>query len=194
MFPRVRSELPSLGARQRGVVLFVALIVLVAMTLTGIAIMRSVDTGNLVAGNAAFKQSTKHTADLGIDDAYGWIRANRTTGKLNGDDPAEAYYAVASDPKDWSDDAVWADAKVVADDGSGNRVSYIIHRLCDAAGDWQGASCARVQKKGADAGNSMGFFGAQFKGTTVVYFRVTVRVDGARDTMSIVQSNLAIQM
>jgi Tfp pilus assembly protein PilX len=194
MFPRVRSQVPSLAARQRGVVLFVALIVLVAMTLTGIAIMRSVDTGNLVAGNAAFKQSTKHTADYGIDDAYQWLRNNRTTGKLNGDDPTEAYYAVASDPDDWSADAVWADAKVVADDGSGNRVSYIIHRLCDAGGDWQGATCARLKLEGTTAGNSMGFFGAQFSGRTVVYFRVTVRVDGARNTMSIVQSNLAIQM
>ena len=36
---------------QSGVVLFIALIVLVAMTLAGIAIMRSVDTGNQIAGN-----------------------------------------------------------------------------------------------------------------------------------------------
>lgn len=194
MSPLVYPRLPRFGTRQSGVSLLVALIVLVAMTLTGIALMRSVDTGNLVAGNAAFKQSTKHTADAGIDDAYNWIRANRTTGKLDGDYPADAYHAVASDPKDWSDDEVWKDAKVVADDGSGNRVSYVIHRLCDASGSWQGASCARVQKAGADAGNSMGMWGAQFKGTTVVYYRVTVRVDGARGAMSIVQANLAIQM
>jgi Tfp pilus assembly protein PilX len=48
----------SLPSRIRGAVLFIALIVLVAMTLAGIAIMRSVDTATLIAGNLAFKQGT----------------------------------------------------------------------------------------------------------------------------------------
>ena len=61
-------------SRQRGVVLFIALIVLVAMSLAGIAIMRSVDTGNLIAGNVAFQQGTLASADRGIDDAYNTAR------------------------------------------------------------------------------------------------------------------------
>ena len=36
--------------RQRGAVLFIALIVLVAMSLAGIALIRGVDTANLIAG------------------------------------------------------------------------------------------------------------------------------------------------
>jgi Tfp pilus assembly protein PilX len=43
--------------RQRGAILFIALIVLVAMSLAGIALMRSVDTNVLIAGNLAFRQS-----------------------------------------------------------------------------------------------------------------------------------------
>ena len=39
------SQRRGAGARQRGVVLMVALIVLVAMTLAGIALMRSVNGG-----------------------------------------------------------------------------------------------------------------------------------------------------
>ena len=42
---------------QEGVVLFIALIVLVAMSLAGVALMRSVDTALVVAGNFAFKKS-----------------------------------------------------------------------------------------------------------------------------------------
>ena len=43
----------SCRSGQSGVVLFIALIVLVAMTLAGIAIMRSVDTGVAISGNVA---------------------------------------------------------------------------------------------------------------------------------------------
>jgi len=61
-----RASLPS---RVRGAVLFIALIVLVAMSLAGIAIMRSVDTATLIAGNLAFKQGTMHSSDNGIEQA-----------------------------------------------------------------------------------------------------------------------------
>ena len=41
--------------KQRGTMLIIALIVLVAMTLAGIATMRSVDTATVMAGNIAFR-------------------------------------------------------------------------------------------------------------------------------------------
>ncbi|MCE3000272.1 MAG: hypothetical protein LW892_10630, partial [Betaproteobacteria bacterium] len=56
-------------AGERGVVLFTALIVLVAMTLAGIALMRRVDSGTLIAANQAFRQAATHIADLGIEAA-----------------------------------------------------------------------------------------------------------------------------
>jgi len=49
--------------REQGVILFVALIVLVAMSLAGIALMRSVDTSVLVAGNLAYRQGATSVAD-----------------------------------------------------------------------------------------------------------------------------------
>jgi Tfp pilus assembly protein PilX len=52
------------------VVLFIALIILVAMTLAGIGMMRSVDTGNVIAGNLAFSQSTLHASDRGTSQAF----------------------------------------------------------------------------------------------------------------------------
>ena len=85
---RNRMRLP-LGRRdQRGVVLFIALIVLVAMSLAGIAIMRSVDTGNLISGNVAFKQGTLSAADRGVDDAFKYLKDNVQTTNLDTDQPA----------------------------------------------------------------------------------------------------------
>ena len=68
----------SFGAprNQRGVILFIALIVLVAMSLAGIALMRSVDTNVLIAGNLAFRQGATLAADRGIEDAKNWLAAN----------------------------------------------------------------------------------------------------------------------
>src|SRR4051794_33864237 len=64
--PYIVQRISSRGIahrRQQGVVLLIALIVLVAMTLAGIGLVRSVDTGNMVAGNLAFKQGATLAGD-----------------------------------------------------------------------------------------------------------------------------------
>jgi type IV pilus assembly protein PilX len=48
--------------RERGAILFIALIVLVAMSLAGIALMRSVDTNVLIAGNLASARARPRAA------------------------------------------------------------------------------------------------------------------------------------
>ena len=54
---RARRRRPAslLRRAERGVVLFIALIMLVAMTLTGLALSHSVTTSVLVAGNLGFR-------------------------------------------------------------------------------------------------------------------------------------------
>jgi type IV pilus assembly protein PilX len=185
----------ALGAasRQRGVVLFIALIVLVAMTMAGIAIMRSVDTGNLISGNVAFKQGTLQAGDNGANTAITYLEANAYTGNLDNDDPAEAFYSVATEPPDWGSQAVWDNAKLVGTDANGNTVEYLIHRLCEDPGAPGGVNCAKSQKTGGEAGNSQGAWGASFQAQPMVLYRVTTRVTGPRDTTSIIQFNIAVQ-
>jgi Tfp pilus assembly protein PilX len=62
--------------KQRGVVLLVALIALVALSLSGIALMRSVDTSNIVSGNFAFNEATTQMAEIGSQDALAFISGN----------------------------------------------------------------------------------------------------------------------
>ncbi len=61
------------AARQRGVVLFFALVALVAMSLAAVALIRSVDTATLIAGNLALKQSGNESGDRGIEAASTWL-------------------------------------------------------------------------------------------------------------------------
>lgn len=64
--------------KQHGVVLFIALIALVAMSLAAVALLRSVDTGTLIAGNLAFKQAATTSGDSGIEEAITWLRKTET--------------------------------------------------------------------------------------------------------------------
>jgi len=193
--------------RQQGVILFIALIVLVAMSLTGIALMRSVDTNVLIAGNLAFRQGTTLAGDGGVEEARSWLAAN--TGQLNSDQPAGTTYywanwqsaidLIGSDPA--LPDYDWAQSRTVpaafGTDAATYTVQYVIHRLCAAAGDPNSAAanCVKASGGGAGAGAASGgskgtaTYGSQaLPGVSSVYYRITVRITGPRNTLSFIQA------
>lgn len=187
--------------RQRGVVLFIALIVLVAMTLAGIGMVRSVDTGNVIAGNLAFKQATLNASDRGIEAGYQWLLANSGGTTLDASAAANGYYATpaANDAQiDWDDINSWGGAVTIPVDAAGNTTRYIIHRLCPAAGAVSGQTCAiSTGTNGSNSavlaeGSSQSTGAVVFTQTSMVYYRITARVDGPRDTTSISQSYVLI--
>ena len=134
---------------QRGAVLFIALIVLVAMSLAGLALMRGVDTGTLIASNLAFKQSATAAGDLGIEAGRGWLMSNGGP-PLYVDIPGSAYYStfqtnvdlVGGDPTKTPFD--WGTAASAGTDAAGNQVSYVIQRLCELPGDPASVNCIRA--------------------------------------------------
>lgn len=73
--------------RQRGMVLFFALVALVAMSLAAVALIRSVDTGALIAGNLAFRKSTLNSSDNGIETAIAWLSNQQNANAALGLDP-----------------------------------------------------------------------------------------------------------
>ena len=198
---QARATIPS---RARGAVLFIALIVLVAMTLAGIAIMRSVDTTTLIAGNLAFKQGTIQSADNGIEFGYQWLIANRAT--LANTNLASGYFSSRpAGTLNWSDPATWASAVTVGTDAAGNTVSYLIHRMCTCPDSPYNVNCgAVVQQCALDApvgtppppaaGDSFAVGSPGFLQDPRVYYRITVRTQGPRNTVSFVQSMVAIAL
>ena len=190
----------SRSRQQQGVVLFIALIVLVAMSLAGIALFRSVDTGTIIASNLAFKQSTTAVGDLGVEAARTWLRDNDGAALFN-DQPANAYYATWQASLDLlgntsGTDYDWSGAASVTTPAppDGYDVSYVIHRLCDATGDPSGASC--IKASGASGSGSASTKGAAAYGQfaisvpTSTFFRITVRVSGPRNSLSYVQATV----
>lgn len=71
-----------LPQQQRGVVLLLTLIVLVAMMLAAIGMMRSIDTTTQIAGNVAFRQTTLQAGDGGLSTAIGLLMGKVNTNKL----------------------------------------------------------------------------------------------------------------
>ncbi len=187
---------PLQGAvkRQRGVVLFIALIVLVAMSLAGIALVRSVDTNVLVAGNLAFRQGATAASDSPVQAARAWIVANATGSNLFSDSSSQAFFstwqsAFNPDTYDWKDAAK---AKSLGVDGAGNTRYYVIHRMCSNSGDPNAATNLCV--KSAASGRGRGSFGAiaypglalEEAGSPV--YRITARVEGPKNTVTMVQT------
>lgn len=177
---------------QSGVVLFIALIVLVAMSFTGIAIMRSVGSGVLVSANLAFKQTTTAGAERGIEAAKTWL-LGQSAATLNNDNIGAGYYSGwgTFDPitYDWTSGTV-----SLPPDSAGTTVTYIVHRLCQTPNATINASGQQCVMKSVTAssggGGSTGgvAYGSVNLSTTVSpYYRVTVRSSGPKNTVSYVQ-------
>jgi len=145
--------------RQRGVVLFFALIALVVMSLAAVALIRSVDTGTLIAGNLAFKQAATTSADNGLETAITALNAAQASmvtagisvlndtgcpsacsNILNASNPSIGYYSNA-DPTiiltdSSSSNSIWNSGSMpvgTGPDDSGNTIRYIIQRMCRSA-------------------------------------------------------------
>lgn len=180
---------------QRGAVLFIALIVLVAMSLAGLALMRGVDTGTLIANNLAFKQSATMGADLGVESARTWLLANAGA-NLQNDQPAIAggngYWSTSQDALDLINTYDWSTAVNVGTDAAGNQVSYVIQRLCDASGPTTSAHCIKTSSTTTAAGTKGGAAYGTYaiSAPTDAFYRVTVRVVGPRNTVSFVQATM----
>lgn len=185
----------SVKRQQQGVVLFFALISLVILTLAGLAIMRSVDTATLIAGNIAFRQSAAQAGDYGVEDARTWLM-NRSISELSQNNGGGAYNWYWANWQDTFDPHVydWNNAAFTMNSTyAGNTVSYVIHRMCQYAGDYTDPNtyCLTAQLS-ATPGNSnrvSGYGGSAAVNASVApYYRITVRVSGPRNTQVFVQS------
>lgn len=204
--PNRRSMRICPPARQRGVVLLISLIVLVAMTLAGVALMRSVDTAVGVAGNLAFKQSAIQVADKGTHSAAVWLANNSSGTMLQNDNTVTGYFSSRPTVEpNWYDINSWSQSVVLnggAPDAAGNVVRFMVHRMCTQPNTpYNGANAGNANECAlyfplslAAQGGSMQVGAPQFIGTPQIYYRVTTRVDGPRNTVSVIQSSVLVSI
>jgi type IV pilus assembly protein PilX len=186
---------------ERGVVVFIALIVLVAMTLAGLAVMRSSNTAILTAGNLSFKQGSVLAGDAGLERGIVDFLRNATTGAvtLEQDVPLQGYYATwydgdptlgkTFDPITWPD---WDKPTLrgsAGKDSAGNTVYYVIHRMCRVKGPVSQDDCVVLGGDLSSSSKGGGQYGEKaIKDISRPYFRLTARIEGPKQTISYVQS------
>jgi len=219
---------------QRGVVLLITLIILVAMTLAGIGMMRSVDTGSIIAGNLAFRQAAANAGDAGPAAGFNALMSVANSGNgadknvldFNTGQPCPsgvtaalcsggniniAGYAstpifacevtrtctAAANYTWWTVDANWSNAAIlppITDPNGGGTiatVSYLIHRMCQSPGVRPSAAgqlcqtytqpetgCSKTQLLPCTS--------------TSVFYRITTRSQGSRDTVAYAQTLVLI--
>lgn len=197
--------------RQRGVVLMVALIVLVALTLAGLSMARTSDTGVVISGNLVFRQAATQALDAGVEAAIGTIN---TTWIGSGATTANKYYAFAlpdADGDSLPDGINWTLANTLANPGglTGYTARYVVERMCvpnpvspglpivdtyAAAGPpgSNGLCNLEDEVKGADSGKLGGQ--SALGQIRKLHYRVTVKVEGPRNTETYAQTVIAATM
>ena len=192
---RVQAMAPS--HRQGGVVLFVALIVLIVMTLAGLALLRQMGVGTSIAGNVAFKENATSVADRGTEVARKWIRDPANAAVTALDSFANGYHSSWTgdvDPTSPAWDTMWqTQSLLLVDDQAqtGNTARVIIQRLCETAG--MSASdpaqrCSDFPLPNAGGSRGGGSYPSVLPGAAPQpFYRVTTRVDGPRNTVSYTQ-------
>lgn len=202
---------------QRGVVLFITLVVLVALALGALAMFRGSLGASMVATNVVYRQAALNLADNGVQLATAAIQAKAAAGQINADDNVNGYFSAipANEPASYSDAAIWScgadavcptPAQVCNSNtacinevtkGQGLTVFYKVHRMCtlpNAAYNAANNRCAlTVRTGGTSPGGSLGIGATQFTGNPTLYFRITTRVDGPRNTRMVTQTVVALQ-
>lgn len=146
-------------ARQQGFVLILALVIIVIITLSSVAMIASLRGGISASGNISFRQSATRAADVAVDSAFQWVQTQMAVATALDNNIAAAatprYYATMSAAdsgckKDsaagsfspqmyrFSDTVTGSDgfpcAALVAGNPAGYTLYYVVHRMANAAG------------------------------------------------------------
>jgi len=203
---------------QRGISLLFALMALVILGFGAIALTRSIDTGTLIMGNLAMKQDTLSSSATATEQAIAWLQSKVTPATaLDDTDKPNGYYASAIDKLDptgnrstaanklalvnWDGDCMgratgtYETCDTVAYTGAdvnGNKVQWVITRLCDTAGPPSGTNlCVRPAASLTSTALERGELnpgGRISAGIAGPYYRIVVRVEGPRNTVSYTES------
>jgi type IV pilus assembly protein PilX len=198
------SRLPLASRRaQSGVVLFIALIVMVALSIAGIALVRSVDTGLSITGNLGFRQASIPPSTWAVENAISAMFEKKTIADLEKDKTDQNYYAYRFEVKNnlkpedkggvpydlqGATPSNYPSTFVKENDAAGNTIRYVIERMCLDAGPATAANCDMSPPKKSEATTAMELVKPEL--IRVPFYRITVRVDGPNNTTTFAQAML----
>jgi type II secretory pathway pseudopilin PulG len=188
-------------ACQRGMVLEIVLVTLVVLMLLSTALFRSVDTSTTVVGNVSFKSDAINRAQLAFDQVIAWSgNASYYMGYIDkGADLANRNYSarmlktdaqgipvILKDIAAFDTTYTYRPPPTALMDSDGMKVRYLVERMCTDTGALVTENCTYI------ADPDQGGGGLDYlKSVPKPALRVTVRVDGPRNTVSFIQATVS---
>lgn len=190
----MKSYPSSQRSHQGGVVLLFCLIILVVLLAGGVAVMRSMNTSLFGAGNLAFKRDLVNQGEQAASTALALFRTGplATVGADATSLPASNYSAIRLDTNSRGVPLALLDENTTAATThitqGDTKIYYLIERLCNATGPASKSNCiyapAKTEVRGGD-----GMGADRPPPASALVYRLTVRVDGPRNTQAFLQSS-----
>jgi hypothetical protein len=171
------------------------------MLFATIGLYRSVDASTGIAGNLAFKRDAENRTRVAVHEVLTWVENNVNYQNfiVDGiDDPTHNFSArmlqtdVKGIPAVLSGDTSAFDAAYtkaptsqMKDDSAGTRVRYVIERMCTRLGAVSSEYCSATSGAGKTMGTQPG---KGSSGSNRPLLRVSIRVDGPRNTVAYAQA------
>jgi hypothetical protein len=180
---------PVLRRRQAGIALPVMLIMLAVMMVSSIYLLKSSTSTTLTTANLAYDTALSKEADLGVHTAFAWLAGLPVKSVLNQDIPASGYVATLNPAWTVSSPGFWTGAVSLPANSSGSVVQYVIHRMCNFAGPYNGGvpvnSCmlSAAKKDVAAAtpiGRSLASNAPVYQDQPQLHYVITARIFGPR--------------
>ena len=200
---------------QRGTVLLLTLIVLVVLLLGSVALVRSFDTTLLTAGNIAFKRDLVNQGERVVPVVLQLFQTGAlNTAEARQNNDTSKNYSAAILPSssqgvplalldNTTFTAVGATGNDIVPAGQNVKIRYVIDRMCNAQGldtTLGAANCILSDNNLSDATDISSVNGAEFASQDgrpgavpqQTVYRISVRVDGPRNTQTFLQTTFSL--
>ncbi|KWT72626.1 hypothetical protein APY03_6185 [Variovorax sp. WDL1] len=191
--------------------LLFCLIILVILLAGGVAVMRSMNSSLFSAGNLAFRRDLVNQGELAVSKAMQAFKTGglATSTLTSSSVPAENYSAVqlkvnnlgipdvllkksGLTGKDITNADFTPTGGAITGGGGGVTVHYVIDRLCNATGSFAtlgNSACVSAPSATQVTGGTAGMARPEIPPPAI--YRLSIRVDGPRDTQVFLQSSFS---
>lgn len=173
---------------ERGVALPVMLVMLTVILLSSVYLLKASTSSTLMTSNLAYDASLSRAVDLGLLTGFQWLKTTAASNKpgLDTSDADNAYVANYDTTQATASSGFWTGSKTL--DEGGNRIEYVIHRMCAFSGAYnkptnscmQTAPNTSIVNNTVALGDSLASDSVSLAGAPQVHYIVTARIFGVR--------------
>jgi Tfp pilus assembly protein PilX len=173
--------------RARGIALPIMLIMLVVMMVSSIYLLRASTSTTLTTNNLAYDAAMTKAADAGLHAGFTYLRNLAPKNDLLTNQAAAGYVATLPQTMTAANPNFWTGSITLAPDSDGNRVEYVIHRMCNFTGAYDVApnKCQTTAPRPGTTGprmlgETLRVDAPNLNSAAQIHYVVTARVFGPR--------------